>query len=54
MQHIPMLDKSDIFFDVFVSLMRQRKIKAHNKILPPYRIIGQIYILRQTLTINFS
>jgi hypothetical protein len=23
-------------------------------ILPPYQIIGQIYILRQTLTINFS
>jgi hypothetical protein len=23
-------------------------------ILPPYRIIGQIYILRQILTINFS
>jgi hypothetical protein len=24
------------------------------KILPPYRIIGQMCILRQTLTINFS
>jgi hypothetical protein len=23
-------------------------------VLPPYRIIRQIYILRQTLTINFS
>jgi hypothetical protein len=34
MQHIPMLDKSDIFFDMFVSLMRQRTIKAHNKIDP--------------------
>jgi hypothetical protein len=23
-------------------------------LLPPYRIIGQVYILRQILTINFS
>jgi hypothetical protein len=50
MQHIPMLDKSDIFFDVFVSLMRQRKIKAHNKILPPFqnircfRFVKQMYL----------
>jgi hypothetical protein len=34
MQHIPMLDQLDFFFDVFVSLMRQRKIKAHEKIDP--------------------
>jgi hypothetical protein len=28
--------------------------EVSNDILPPYRIIGQICILRQILTINFS
>jgi hypothetical protein len=27
---------------------------AFGIVLPPYRIIGQLCILRQTLTINFS
>jgi hypothetical protein len=37
------------------SMLHVLPIEAlHRKILPPYRIIGQICILRQTLTINFS
>jgi hypothetical protein len=34
MQHIQMLDQSDFFFDVFVSLICQRKIEVHEKIDP--------------------
>jgi hypothetical protein len=34
MQHIPMLDQSDFFFDVSVSLTHPPKIKAHEKIDP--------------------
>jgi hypothetical protein len=34
LQHIQMLNQSDFFFDVFVSLICQRKIKVHEKVDP--------------------
>jgi hypothetical protein len=40
---------------VITKLMAPTKTeKLVNKLLPPYRIIGQLCILRQTLIINFS
>jgi hypothetical protein len=35
-------------------ILRHTAATKSHLILPPYRIIGQIYILRQTLVINFS
>jgi hypothetical protein len=36
------------------NLIRDRASNIYPVLLPPYRIIGQLHILRQTLTINFD
>jgi hypothetical protein len=48
------LNKLMALINLITADISHQTVMFQSYLLPPYRIIGQIYILRQTLTINFS